>query len=87
MRFTRGSSLDLLADALRRADVTWRTERMEEWRSVSDVERQRWRDLARDAADRRANAEHLEIGAGDLARAASSGCRLTGSAGSAQAGT
>jgi hypothetical protein len=24
---------------------------MEEWGSVSDVERQRWRDLARDAAD------------------------------------
>ena len=51
MRFTRGSSLDLLADALRRADVTGRTERIEEWRSVSDVERQRWRDLAREAAD------------------------------------
>jgi hypothetical protein len=51
MRFTSGSSLDLLADALRRADVTWRTERIEEWGSMSDVERQRWRDLAREAAD------------------------------------
>ena len=51
MRFKRGSSLDLLADALRRADITWRTERIKEWGSVSDEERQRWRDLARDAAD------------------------------------
>ena len=51
MRFRRGSSLDLLADALRRADVTWRTERLQEWSAVSDVEQQRWRDLAREAAD------------------------------------
>ena len=50
MRFERGSALDLLADALRRADASWRADETCEWNELAEFERQEWRALARVAA-------------------------------------
>jgi hypothetical protein len=51
IRFDRRSSaLDQLADALRRADTTWRGAEIDEWAQLSESEQQEWRDVARAAA-------------------------------------
>jgi len=50
MRFERSSALDLLADALRRADATWHGGELDEWAQLVESEQERWRDLARVAA-------------------------------------
>jgi hypothetical protein len=50
MRFARKSALDSLADALRRAEVTWQAEGVNSWHAVPDSEREEWRELARVAA-------------------------------------
>jgi hypothetical protein len=49
-RFGRRSALDLLADALRRADATWHGGELREWEQLAEPERQQWRDTARAAA-------------------------------------
>ena len=59
MRFERSSALDLLADALRRADATWHADQIAEWRDLPEFERREWRALARFAA----TAVHEEISA------------------------
>jgi hypothetical protein len=50
MRFGRSSALDLLADALRRAEVTWQGGQALDWSAVPKSERDEWRALARRAA-------------------------------------
>jgi hypothetical protein len=52
MRFaTATSELDRLADALRRADATWRgAETFEVWDELSESQQKRWRATARRAA-------------------------------------
>ena len=50
MRFGRRSALDLLADALRRADATWHGGELREWEQLAELEQQQWRDTARTAA-------------------------------------
>lgn len=50
MPFERDSALDLLADALRRADATWHGGEIEEWSKLPESQRQEWRALAREAA-------------------------------------
>ena len=52
MRFVRTpSTLDRLADALRRADATWSgSEVSDEWERLPEVVQERWRGVARDAA-------------------------------------
>jgi hypothetical protein len=50
MRFERGGALDLLADALRRADATWHGAEIHEWDTLPEFEKRQWRGLARLAA-------------------------------------
>ena len=50
MQFERGSALDLLADALRRADATWHEGQIREWGALRQSERTEWRSVARAAA-------------------------------------
>lgn len=50
MRFERHSALDLLADALRRADATWYGDELREWDELAEFKQQQWRSLARVAA-------------------------------------
>jgi hypothetical protein len=50
MRFQRSSALDLLADALRRADATWHGDLIHEWDALPEFQRREWRDRAREAA-------------------------------------
>lgn len=50
MRFERSGALDLLADALRRADATWHGDRIYEWDTLPEFEKRQWRSLARVAA-------------------------------------
>jgi hypothetical protein len=52
MRFGRATSeLDRLADALRRADATWRgAETLEGWDELSESQQEQWRATARRAA-------------------------------------
>jgi hypothetical protein len=50
MRFERHSALDLLADALRRADATWHGDELPEWDQLAEIQQQPWRSLARVAA-------------------------------------
>jgi hypothetical protein len=50
MRFERSGALDLLADALRRADATWHGDEIYEWDTLPEFEKQEWRSLARGAA-------------------------------------
>jgi hypothetical protein len=57
MRFERSSALDLLADALRRADASWHADQIPEWRELAEFERAEWRALARHAA----TAVHEEV--------------------------
>jgi hypothetical protein len=49
-RFGRRGALDLLADALRRADATWHGGELPEWERLAEPEREQWRDTARAAA-------------------------------------
>jgi hypothetical protein len=57
MRFERYSALDLLADALRRADATWYGDEIREWDQLPKFQQQQWREMARVAA----TAVHEEI--------------------------
>jgi len=50
IRFERSSALDQLADALRRADATWRGAEVAPWDTLADSEQQEWRSAARAAA-------------------------------------
>jgi len=52
MRFaTATNELDRLADALRRADATWRgAETLENWDELSESQQKQWRATARRAA-------------------------------------
>jgi hypothetical protein len=51
MRFERTTSaLDRLADALRRADASWRGGEVFEWHELTEAEREQWRTMARRAA-------------------------------------
>jgi hypothetical protein len=50
MRFGRSSATDSLADALRRAEVTWQAEGTHHWNAVPETEQEEWRALARLAA-------------------------------------
>jgi hypothetical protein len=50
MRFERHSALDLLADALRRADATWHGDELREWDELAEFQQQQWRSMARVAA-------------------------------------
>ena len=51
VRFDRmTSALDRLADALRRADATWRGNEVVEWASIAESEKDQWRAVAQDAA-------------------------------------
>ena len=50
MRFDRGSALDRLADALRRADATWRGGELDTWEGLALPDKERWRAMARTAA-------------------------------------
>jgi hypothetical protein len=50
MPFGRNSALDLLADALRRAEVTWQMEGIYDWNALREAEQEEWRELARVAA-------------------------------------
>ena len=50
IRFERHSALDLLADALRRADATWHGDALREWDELAEVQQEQWRALARVAA-------------------------------------
>lgn len=50
MRFDRHSALDLLADALRRADATWRGGEIVPWDDVSEGQQREWRAVALRAA-------------------------------------
>ena len=51
MLFARATSaLDRLADALRRADATWRGGDLLEWAALSESDREEWRAMARSAA-------------------------------------
>jgi hypothetical protein len=49
-RFERTSALDQLADALRRADATWRGAEIQEWDRLPESAQREWRDVARAAA-------------------------------------
>ena len=50
MLFARTTSaLDLLADALRRADATWHGGEMLTWDQITEAEREEWRSVARRA--------------------------------------
>jgi hypothetical protein len=57
MRFEGCSALDLLADALRRADATWHGGEIVEWEQLAEFQRREWRAMARVAA----TAVHEEI--------------------------
>jgi hypothetical protein len=59
LRLEQPSALDLLADALRRADASWHADQIDEWEDLDESERDRWRDLARIAA----TAVHDELSA------------------------
>ena len=50
MRFGRNSPLDLLADALRRAEVTWQSDGIQDWNGLQESEQDEWREIARVAA-------------------------------------
>jgi hypothetical protein len=50
MRFGRNSAVDLLADALRRAEATWQSEGIHDWNALRESEQEEWRELARVAA-------------------------------------
>jgi hypothetical protein len=50
MRFQRSSALDLLADALRRADATWHGDLIHEWDALPEFVKREWRARAREAA-------------------------------------
>ena len=51
MLFARATSaLDRLADALQRADATWRGGEPVEWAALTESEREQWRAMARSAA-------------------------------------
>jgi hypothetical protein len=51
VRFARTTNaLDQLADALQRADATWRGGAVVEWEQLSEAEQDDWRALARAAA-------------------------------------
>jgi hypothetical protein len=51
MRFARTTSaLDQLADALRRADATWRGGEIFDWDELTESDREQWRTMARHAA-------------------------------------
>lgn len=50
-RFARTpSALDQLADALRRADATWRGTEIVEWDQLTEAQHEQWRAMARRAA-------------------------------------
>jgi hypothetical protein len=51
MRFgRRRRALDQLADALRRAEITWQWDNVEDWSALPESAREEWRALARTAA-------------------------------------
>jgi hypothetical protein len=51
MRFERSDrALDKLADALRRAELTWQWEGVPAWNAIPETEQEEWRRLARLAA-------------------------------------
>jgi hypothetical protein len=51
MRFARTTSaLDRLADALRRADSTWRGDELFAWDELTESDREEWRTMALNAA-------------------------------------
>jgi hypothetical protein len=50
-RFGRNSALELLADALRRAEATWQSEGIHDWNALQESEREEWRAVARVAAN------------------------------------
>jgi hypothetical protein len=49
-RFERHSALDLLADALRRADATWHGDELRTWDELAEFQQEQWRSMARVAA-------------------------------------